>query len=214
LLALALWLGGSVPARAQFGGTQIVFDPTIFGRQAAQLGQEELIAKLLGRNTLGGGAGYWRPGLPFLQSLGAAMGRGGGVCYANGDALQQFAADFPGMTPPTVNAAARARQLTAATLATLSGALASAQMQAGHFNYENEQLDALEARNQAAVGALQALQVTNEILLAQVQQAQLTRQLLITLINEQSVYQANELNLKAQAAAQAGVFLSAGAATP
>ena len=212
-LAGALWLIGAARTHAQLG-TQIVFDPTMFGRQAVQLGQEELIAKLIGQNTLGGAAGYWRPGLPFLQSLGAAMGQGGGVCYANGDAVQRFAEDFPGMTPPTANAARRARQLTAATLATLSGALAAAQRQAEHFSYENEQLNALETRNQAAVGALQALQTTNEILLAQSQQMQLMRQLLITLINEQSVYQANELNMKAQAAAQSGVFLSSGAATP
>ena len=141
------------------------------------------------------------------------MSQGGGICYANGNAVQQFNADFPGMVPPPVNAASRARQLTAATLGTLVGALAVGQQQAAHFGFENSQFAALETKNQNAQGALQAIQVTNEILLAQAQQLQMIRQLVITLINAESIYHGHRLNAEAQAAAQSGEFMSSGGST-
>lgn len=206
------------PAYAQFGGTcgcpVIVNDPQMYGRQQEQLRQETLTAELLQQNTTGGGAGAWQSDQPFLNSLATAMGQGGGICYASGNAVQQFNADFPGMTPPPVNAAIRARQLATATLGTLVGALAVGQQQAAHFNYENGQFAALESKNQNAQGALQAIQVTNEILLAEAQQLQMMRQLLITLINAESVYRGHRLNAEAQAAAQSGEFLSSGGTEP
>jgi P-type conjugative transfer protein TrbJ len=216
-VAGALWLIGVAPAYAQFGGScgcpVIVNDPQMYTRQGEQLQQESLTAQLLQQNTTGGGAGAWQSDQPFLNSLATAMSQGGGICYASGNAVQEFNADFPGMTPPPVNAAARARQLTAATLGTLVGALAVGQQQAVHFNFENGQFSALEAKNQNAQGALQAIQVTNEILLAQAQQLQMMRQLLITLINAESVYHGDRLNAEAQVAAQSGEFLSSGGTT-
>ena len=213
-----LYVVGAAPAYAQFGGTcgcpVIVNDPQIYARQQEQLREESLTAELLQQNTTGGGAGAWQSDLPFLNSLAAAMGQSGGICYGNGGAVQQFNADFPGMTPPPANAAARARELAAVTLGTLAGALAVGQQQAAHFNYENGQLSALESKNQNAQGALQAIQTTNEILLAEAQQLQLMRQLLITLINAEGVYNGHRLNMEAQAAAQSGEFLSSGGTEP
>ena len=212
------WIVASTPALAQFGGTcgcpVIVNDPQMYARQQEQLRQESLTVGLLQQNTTAGGAGVWRSDQPFLNSLATAMGQGGGICYGSGNAVQEFSADFPGMTPPPANAAARARQLAAATLATLAGALAVGQQQAAHFSYENGQFSALESKNQNAQGALQAIQVTNEILLAEAQQLQMLRQLLITLINAESVYQGHRLNAEAQAAAQSGEFLSSGGTEP
>jgi P-type conjugative transfer protein TrbJ len=115
--------------------------------------------------------------------------------------VQQFNADFPGMTPPPANAATRARQLASVTLGTLVGALAVGQQRTAHFNYENGQFSALESKNQNAQGALQAIQVTDEILLAEAQQLQMMRQLLITLINADSVDRGHRLNAEAQAGA-------------
>jgi P-type conjugative transfer protein TrbJ len=217
LFAAVLWLIRVTPAHAQFGGScgcpVIVNDPQMYGRQGDQLQQESLTAQLLQQNTTGGGAGSWQSDQPFLNSLATAMGQGAGICYANGNAVQQFNADFPGMVPPPVNAADRARQLTAATLGTLLGALAVGQQQAAHFGFENSQFAALETKNHNAQGALQAIQVTNEILLAQAQQLQMMRQLVITLINADSVYRGHRLNAEAQAAAQSGEFMSSGGPT-
>jgi P-type conjugative transfer protein TrbJ len=216
ILATILWLIRVTTAHAQFGGScgcpVIVHDPQIYARQNNQLQQESLAAQLLQQNTTGGGAGMWQSDQPFLNSLATAMSQGSGICYANSSAAQQFNGDFPGMVPPPVNAASRARQLTAATLGTLLGALAVAQQQAAHFGFENSQFAALESKNQNAQGALQAIQVTNEILLAQAQQLQMIRQLLVTLVNAESVYRGHRLNAEAQAAAQSGEFMSSGEA--
>jgi P-type conjugative transfer protein TrbJ len=217
IFAVILWLIRATSAHAQFGGScgcpVIVDDPQVYGRQGDQLQQETLTSQLLQQNTNGGGAGTWQSDQSFLNSLATAMSQDGGICYANANAPQEFNADFPGMVPPTVNAASRARQLTAATLGTLVGALSVGQQQAAHFGFENSQFGALEAKNQNVQGAVQAIQVTNEILLAQAQQLQMIRQLLVTLINTESVYQGHSLNAEAQAAAQSSEFMSSGGTT-
>jgi hypothetical protein len=65
--ALFMLLFRTAPAGAQFGGTQIVFDPSMFARQLNQLQQETSAVQNLAaqlqyavRNTTGGGAGLWR----------------------------------------------------------------------------------------------------------------------------------------------------------
>lgn len=212
-LLLAVW-----PAHAQFGGTcgcpVIVSDPQMYGRQAEQLTQETRVADLAVQNTTTGDSGLWQSQLGFLNGLGSTMSQSGGLCYASPNAAQQFKADFPGAAPPPVNAAQHMQQLAALTLATLGGALGVAQQQAAHFQYEDQQLAALEARNGGVTGRLQAAQVTNEILLAQTQQLQLLRQLLITLINVEAVYQGASLNTDVQGVTQANQFLNAGADAP
>jgi P-type conjugative transfer protein TrbJ len=205
-------------ARGQFGGTcgcpVIVSDPQMYGRQADQLAQETRIADLAAQNTTTGGSGFWQSQLGFLNGLGTTMTQSGGLCYASPDAAQQFRADFPGTVPPLVDPAQHMQQLAALTLGTLGGALAAAQQQAAHFQYEDQQLSALEAKNAGVTGRLQAAQVTNEILLAQTQQLQLLRQLLMTLINAEAVYQGARLNSDVQGVAQASQFLKAGGDVP
>ena len=202
------------PAWAQFGGTcgcpVIVSDPQMYGRQYDQLLQETRIADLEAQNTLTGDSGAWQSQLGFLNGLANTMTQSGGLCYATPNAAQQFASDFPGATPPPVNAAQRMQQLAAITLGTLGGALGVAQQQAAHFQYEDQEFAALEAKNAAVTGRLQSSQVTNEILLAQAQQLQLLRQLLITLINTDAVYQGAQLNSDVQGVTQASKFLSPG----
>jgi P-type conjugative transfer protein TrbJ len=205
-------------ASAQFGGTcgcpVIVSDPPMYGRQAEQLTQETRIAELAAQNTATGDSGLWQSQLGFLNGLGSTMSQSGGLCYASPNAAQQFKADFPGTAPSPVNAAQHMQQLAALTLGTLGGALGAAQQQAAHFQYEDQQLAALEARNAGVIGRLQAAQVTNEILLAQTQQLQLLRQLLITFINAEAVYQGARLNSDVQGVAQASQFLNAGGDAP
>ena len=206
------------PARAQFGGTcgcpVIVSDPQMYGRQGEQLIQETRIADLAAQNTTGGDSGLWQSQLGFLNGLGSTMTQSGGLCYASPNAAQQFKADFPGAAPPPVNAAQHMQQLAALTLGTLGGALGVAQQQAAHFQYEDQQLAALEAKNAGVTGRLLAAQVTKEILLAQTQQLQLMRQLLITLINTEAVYQGARLNSDVQGVTQASQFLNAGGDAP
>ena len=186
----------------------------MYGRQAEQLTQETRIADLTAQNTTTGGSGLWQSQLGFLNGLGSTMGRSGGLCYASLNAAQQFKADFPGTAPPPVNAAQHMQQLAALTLGTLGGALAAAQQQAAHFQYEDQQLAALESRNASVSGRLQAAQVTNEILLAQAQQLQLIRQLLITLINAEAVDRGARLSTDTQGVVQASQFLNAGGDAP
>ena len=206
------------PAHAQFGGTcgcpVIVSDPQMYGRQAEQLTQETRVADLAAQNTTTGDSGLWQSQLGFLNGLGGTISQSGGLCYASPNAAQQFKADFPGAAPPPVNAAQHMQQLAEVTLGTLGGALGVAQQQAAHFQYEDQQLAALEARNAGVTGRLQAAQVTNEILLAQTQQLQLLRQLLITLINAEAVYQGARLNTDVQGVTQASQFLNAGGDAP
>ena len=216
-IATALLIAVS-PVRAQFGGTcgcpVIVSDPQMYGRQAEQLTQETRVADLAAQNTTTGDSGLWQSQLGFLNGLGGTMSQSGGLCYASPNAAQQFKADFPGAAPPPVNAAQHMQQLAAVTLGTLGGALGVAQQQAAHFQYEDQQLAALEARNAGVTGRLQATQVTNEILLAQTQQLQLLRQLLITLINAEAVDLGARLSTDAQGIVQASQFLNAGGDAP
>ncbi len=218
LLVTGLMLIGTRSAQAQFGGScgcpVIVSDPQMYGRQGEQLTQEGRIADLAAQNTTAGDSGLWQSQIGFLNSLASAMSESGGLCYASPNVAQQFKADFPGAAAPPVNAAQQMRQLAALTLGTLGGALAVAQRQASHFQYEDQQLAALESRNASVSGRLQAAQVTNEILLAQTQQLQLLRQLLITLINAEAVDRGAHLSTDAQGVAQASQFLNAGGVEP
>jgi P-type conjugative transfer protein TrbJ len=211
---VAVLLIAAHPAHAQFGGScgcpVIVSDPEMYGRQGEQLTQEMRIADLAAQNTTAGDSGMCQSQLGFLNGLAGSMTQSGGLCYANPNAVQQFKADFPGAAPPPVNAAQHMQQLAAITLGTLGGALGVAQQQAAHFQYEDRDFAALEAKNAGVSGRLQAAQVTNEILLAQAQQLQLLRQLLITLINTEAVYHGARLSTDVQGVTQASQFLNAG----
>jgi P-type conjugative transfer protein TrbJ len=206
------------PAFAQSGGScgcpVFVSDLEMYSRQGDQVTQETRTADLEMQNTTGGDSGLWQSQLGFLNGLASTMGQSGGLCYASPGAAQQFKADFSGAAPPPVNAAQHMQQLAAITLGTLGGALGVGQQQASHFQYEDQQLAALEAKNAGVSGRLQAIQVTNEILLAQSQQLQLLRQLIITLINSEAVYHGARLSSDVQGVMQTSQFLNAGGTAP
>ena len=77
-VAIICLLAASVPARAQFGGSQIVFDPNMFARQLQELQQETATVTNLAqqpqyiiKNTTGGGAGVWQSNQGLLTNLGS-----------------------------------------------------------------------------------------------------------------------------------------------
>jgi P-type conjugative transfer protein TrbJ len=88
----------------------------------------------------------------------------------------------------------------------------SAQAQAQNFQAEQASLQALELKNQTAIGNLQAVQVSNEIALAQVQQVQMLRQLVMAEMNSQNVAAANQVNNQVESNLEAQALFSAPAA--
>ena len=216
LVATASLLIASAPARAQFGGTQTVFDPTMFARQFQQLQQETQTVATLGQqlqymvqNTTGGGAGVWQSNQNLLTNLGNMINEQEGLSYTTQGLTQQFQQLYPGYNTATTAGVQSPQATTESTLNTLNGALASAQAQAQDFQAEQASLQGLELRNQTAVGRLQAVQVGNEIALAQVQQVQMLRQLVMAMMNSQNVAAANRVNSQVQSNLEAEAILSA-----
>ena len=216
LIAAALLLIRSAPALAQFGGTQTVFDPTMFARQFQQLQQETQTVATLGQqlqymiqNTTGGGAGVWQSNQNLLTNLGNMINEQEGLSYSFQGLSHQFQQLYPGYNSATTTGVQSPEATTETTLNTLNGALASAQAQAQDFQAEQASLQSLELRNQTAVGRLQAIQVGNEIALAQVQQVQMLRQLVMAMINSQNVASADQVNSQVQSGLDAQAILSA-----
>ena len=211
--AIVFQLCLSAPARAQ---TQIVFDPSMFARQLAQLHQEALtvtnLAKQLTyiiKNTTGGDAGSWASNEALLNNLGDLINVQEGLSYTFAGLTQDFQQLYPGFNT-TSTAGVQSPQATIdTTLNTLNGALASIQAQANNFSNEQATLQNLETQNQTAVGNLQAVQTSNEIALAQVQQLQLLRQLVMAATNAQNVAAANQVNQQVQSNLAAEAFFSA-----
>jgi type IV secretion system protein TrbJ len=205
-----------VPLRAQFGGTQIVYDPQMFARQLQQLQQQTATATDLAqqlqyaiKNTTGGGAGVWQSNQNLLTNLGELINEQEGLSYTFQGLTQQFQQLYPGFNAASTAGVQSPQAGTESTLNTLNGALASAQAQAQNFQTEQASLQALELKNQTAIGNLQAVQISNEIALAQVQQVQLLRQLVIAEMNSQNVAAANQLNSQVQSNLAAEAFFSA-----
>ncbi len=203
-------------ARAQFGGTQMVFDPQMFARQLAQLQQEtaavtDLAQQLqyMVKNTTGGGAGAWRSNQNLLTNLGGLISEQQGLSYTFQGLAQQFQQLYPGYNAANTPGAQSPMASADTTLNTLNGALQSVQAQAQNFQGEQAALQMLEMKNQTAVGRLQAIQVSNEIALAQVQQVQMLRQLVMAMMNSQNTAAANQLNSQTQS--QLGAMAIAGA---
>src|SRR5271167_1207617 len=209
---VSLLVASSLPVRAQFGGSQIVFDPNMYASQLQQLQQETATVTNLAqqlqyaiKNTTGAGAGVWQSNQNLLTNLGALINQQEGLSYTFQGLTQQFQQLYPGYNA-TSTAGVQSPQTTVnTTLDTLNDALASAQAQAQNFQAEQATLQNLELKNQTAIGNLQAVQVSNEIALAQVQQVQLLRQLVMAQMNSQNVAAANQLNAQVQSnlAAQA-----------
>lgn len=203
-LALAVLLAPGF-ARAQFGGTQIVFDPNMFARQLAQLQEEtasvtDLAQQLqyMVQNTTGGGAGVWQSNENLLTNLGGLISEQQGLSYTFQGLAQQFQQLYPGYNATNTPGVQSPMASADITLNTLNGALQSIQGQAENFQTEQAALQMLETKNQTAVGRLQAIQVTNEIALAQVQQVQMLRQLVMAMANSQNTAAANQLNSQTQ----------------
>jgi len=216
LIAACCILMQSPLARAQFGGTQTVFDPAMFARQFQQLQQETQTVATLGQqlqymvqNTTGGGAGVWQSNQNLLINLGNVINEQEGLSYSFQGLTQQFQQLYPGYNTATTAGVQSPQATTETTLNTLNGALASAQAQAQDFQAEQASLQGLELRNQTAVGRLQAIQVGNEIALAQVQQVQMLRQLVMAMMNSQNVAAANQVNSQVQSNLAAEAILSA-----
>ena len=98
-----LLIASSVPARAQFGGSQIVFDPQMFARQMQQLQQETATVTNLAqqlqyaiKNTTGGGAGVWQSNQNLLTNLGDLINQQEGLSYTFQSLTQQFQQLYPG----------------------------------------------------------------------------------------------------------------------
>jgi len=212
----------TAPAWAQFGGAQVVFDPSMFARQLNQLQQETAAVQTLAaqlqyavQNTTGGGAGLWRSNQGLLTNLGNIVAEQQGLSYTLSNLSSEFKRIFPGyVASQSGNVAPQAAQGFTSTLNTLNGTLQAAAAQAQDFQAEQATLTALEAKNQGAVGRMQAIQVGNEIALQQVQQLQMLRQLMVAMINAQNVVAANQVSQAAQAQAQQQQWLSGGPFVP
>jgi P-type conjugative transfer protein TrbJ len=213
LLLLALPL----TARAQFGGgTQIVFDPSMFARQLQQLQQETTAVtnlaqqlQLMIQNTTGGGAGIWTSNQTLLSNLGGLISEQEGLSYTAQSLAQQFQQYYPGYNVTSVTGVQSPEASVDTTLNTLNGALQSAQSQAQNFQAEQTALQSLELKNQTAVGNLQAVQTGNEIALAQVQQVQMLRQLVMAMMNSENTATGNQLNSQTQSQLAAQALFSA-----
>jgi P-type conjugative transfer protein TrbJ len=207
--------------RAQFGGgTQIVFDPSMFARQLQQLQQETQTVlteaqqlQYMIRNTTGGYAGVWQSSQSMLDELGGIIQQQGGLSYTLGNLQSQFQQQFPGYVVSQNPDQQEAKNI-ATTLNTLNGTLAAAQAQAQNFANEQAQFGELEGMNKTAAGNLQAIEVGNEIALQQVQQIQMLRQLVVAMINAQNVVAANAVNRQAAEDASTQQWLSAGPTIP
>ena len=221
LLVLVLLFITPRRAYAQFGGgTQIVFDPSMFARQLQQLRQEtQTVAneaqqlQYMIKNTTGGYAGVWQSSQSMLDELGGLIQDQGGLSYTLGDLQTQFQQRFPGYAVAQNPDQQEARNI-ATTLNTLNGTLADAQSQARNFANEQAEFAQLEGMNRTATGRLQAIQVGNEIALQQAQQIQMLRQLVVAMINAQNVAAANAVNRQAVEDASAQRWLSAGPTVP
>ena len=217
LVAVGCLLFAYAPAHAQFGGgTQIVFDPTMFARQLQQLQQETATVTNLAqqlqymiKNTTGGGGGVWQSNQNLLTNLGDLINQQEGLSYSVQGVTQQFQQLYPGFNTATTAGVQSPQVTTETTLNTLNGALASVQAQSQNFQAEQVTLQSLELRNQTAVGRLQGIQVGNEIALAQVQQVQMLRQLVMAMMNSQNVAAANQVNNQTQSNLEAQAFFSA-----
>lgn len=215
-LVIAILIVTARAAHAQFGGSQIVFDPSMFARQLQQLQQETAAVTNLAqqlqyiiRNTTGGGAGVWQSDQNLLANLGGLISEQQGLSYSMDGLANQFQQLYPGYQTTSTPGAQSPQATVATTLNTLNGALASAQVQAQNFQAEQATLQNLELRNQTAVGNLQAVQVSNELALAQVQQIQMLRQLVMAQMNSQNVAAANQINAQVQSSLAAQAVLSA-----
>src|SRR5271155_4815221 len=152
-------LAAPLPAGAQFGGGTIVFDPSVYARQLAQLQRETAAVTNLAsqlqymiKNTTGGGAGVWQSNQSLLANLGGLISEQQGLSYTFQGLTQQFQQLYPGYKVTTTPGAQSPQASVDTTLNTLNGALQSAQDQAQNFAAEQTTVESLELKNQTAIG--------------------------------------------------------------
>jgi type IV secretion system protein TrbJ len=217
LVAVAGLLITPTRAPALFGVGDTVFDPTMYATQLVQLGEEVSTVSNLAQqlsyeiqNTTGGSAGSWTSNQTLLTNLGGLIAEQQGLSYSVQGLAQQFQQLYPGYNVTAITGVQSPQASVATTLNTLNGALQSAQSQAQNFTAEQTALQALELKNQTAVGNLQAVQTGNEIALAQVQQIQMLRQLVMTMMNSENTAAGSQVNNQTQS--QLGALAIIGAA--
>src|SRR6266404_2652550 len=125
LAAVVLCMTLPVRARAQFGGSQIVFDPNMFARQLQQLQQETSTVTNLAqqlqyaiKNTTGGGAGVWQSNQNLLTNLGNLIDEQEGLSYTVQGLSQQFQQLYPGYQVTSTPGAQSPQAMTTTTLNT------------------------------------------------------------------------------------------------
>src|SRR5277367_583219 len=156
-----LWLVAAVcealalplTAQAQFGGSTVVFDPSMYARQLSQLREETATVTSLAeqlryliKNTTGGGAGFWKSNESLLDNLGGLISEQEGLSYTFEGLASQFQQLYPGYQVTTTPGAQSPQASVDTTLNTLNGALQSAQSQAQHFQGEQAALQGLEMK--------------------------------------------------------------------
>ena len=147
LIAAGCLLLAPASALAQFGGgTQIVFDPSMFARQLQQLQQETAEVTTLAqqlqytiKNTTSGSAGLWQSNQGLLMNLGDLINEQEGLSYTIQDVGQQFRQLYPGYDSTSISGVESPQASTDTALNTLNGALASAQAQAQNFHAKSFQ---------------------------------------------------------------------------
>src|SRR5690348_16870982 len=94
-IAVALALLVVVPAQAQFGGS-VVFDPSMFERQAQQLAEEVIEAKAMIVNLRAGLAGGFSPDLALIGELQNFVSMAQGLPLNLTQIQSQYTQLFPG----------------------------------------------------------------------------------------------------------------------
>jgi hypothetical protein len=198
LAMLTYSLLSATPAHAQIAVTDPPVE-TATGQTASELSAtNKTLAQDLNENTqtaqsvtTGGGAGAWQSNAGYLSSL--ASNLSGGI---NSPGL--FNTNFPGWLALPPNSTQLSKQVSAVSLRTYAGALATAQQQASGFAAEDSHLSGIEQTNQSITTVLQGQQLIVEAILALCQQVQLERQLLVTHITLEATKAGEELNERAQ----------------
>jgi hypothetical protein len=189
VVVLAAMVVVASPARAV--AQWAVFDAANFHQSLLQLAADlRMLSKLDG---------------PEWRSIGGLVAAGNAVMPAGA------VGGVPGATRayPTVE-----RDAVAATLATLSGALASAELQRPSMASGTAQLDAIKGQLAGVQGTEGALELSSTVHVFSAEELVLLRQAVVAGVNAQSVYYGNELTSRAETDENLRALLQAMTATP
>jgi P-type conjugative transfer protein TrbJ len=196
LFAIAIVVLTALPARAQFGGS-VVFDPSMFGRQAQQLAEEVIEAKAMIVNLRAGLAGGFSPDLALIGELQNFVSTAQGLPLNLTQIQSQYTQLFPGYGYGNGTYGARYEAPERTTAVTL-GTMESAASQLDSLSAERARLSELAGRNSTAIGNLQTQEVGNEISLFNAEQDLKLRNAINAQLNAQAVVESNQVNDKAE----------------